>query len=83
MSVLTSLGSHSTVSASEVALIDEERWISLARMPVIDVRKMCVTVLAFRVLMRVGVRLFTVPIEISAVLMMFVMAVPSRMSLNT
>ena len=75
MRVLTSLGSHSAASASEVAPIDAERWISPVRMLVMDVRKVCVTVLELRVLMRVGVRLITVPTEIVAVLMMFVMAV--------
>jgi hypothetical protein len=44
-------------------------------MPVVDVGKVCVTVLECHMLMRVGVRLSTVPCKIVAVLVVFVVPV--------
>ena len=45
------------------------------RMPVVDVREVCVAVLECHVLVRMGMRLHTVPGEIVAVLVVFVVPV--------
>ena len=60
---------------SEALQVDLHRFTLPMRMPVVDVRKVRMAVLEWHMLMRVGVRLGTVPFEIVAMLMVFIVPV--------